>query len=93
MCHKLYVQIELSNNASHKLFVSKTLISILYPTGQVTILIGHNLIDLWDSEVGRNAVGAAILVIELADGLGRTVSSKLLKDLVKCNYIKVVFER
>lgn len=83
MCHKRYVQIELSNNASHKLFASKTLISVFPPTGQVTIPICHNLVDLWDSEAGRNAVGAAILVIELADGLGRAVSSKLLENSVK----------
>lgn len=41
------------------------------------------MIDLWDSEVGGNAVGAAVLVIELADSLGRAVSSKLFGDLVK----------
>jgi hypothetical protein len=77
LCHKLYVQIELLNNASHKLFVSKILISVFHPTGHLSIPICHNLVDLWDSEVGRNTVGAAVLVVELANGLGRAVSSKL----------------
>lgn len=41
------------------------------------------MVGLWDSEVGRNTVGAAVLVVELADGLGRAISSKLSRDLVK----------
>jgi hypothetical protein len=45
------------------------------------------LIDLWDSEVGRNAVGAAVLRIEFADSLGRAVSSKLLENLAKDLFI------
>lgn len=38
---------------------------------------------LWDGEVGGNAVGAAILLVELADSLGRAVASKLSKDWLR----------
>ena len=37
--------------------------------------------DLWDGESGGNAVGAAVLLVELADGLGRAVAGKLSNKL------------
>lgn len=42
-----------------------------------------DLIRLWDGEVGGNAVGAAILVVELADRLGRAVAGELSENLLK----------